>query len=98
MSLPQQILDLRFGNPHRLVGFDLDQYVRNRLAVYLTGTPHEPKLRRRDRDKDNIVLVLPRAGLPLLSQHSDDIKRHAGDPNLTANRIASSEELLCDGL
>src|SRR5215216_3856326 len=98
MPLSQQCFDLRLSKPHRLVRFSLDQDVCDRLAINLTRAPHQTQLRRRDRDEDDIVLILASTVLSFLRENADHFEWDTRDPDLFTNRIIRPEQLLRDRL
>ena len=60
------------------------------------GDAHHALLGRRQRDVDDIVLVLAEAGTSLRCQDADDLERLVLDANVLADRVLRAEQVLRD--
>src|SRR4029434_11338761 len=75
VALAEQRADLVFGLGHVLAGSDLDRDRADRAGVGLADAEHL-LFRGRQRDQDEIVLILPPGALSLARQDGDDGGRH----------------------
>src|SRR5207253_10189316 len=92
MALPQEHADLVLGLGHVLPGADLDG---DRVDGARVGLAHAEDflLRRRERDQDDVVLVLPPRVLTLAREQADHRERDLLDADDLAHGLGLSEEV-----
>src|SRR5207249_1143354 len=92
MALAQERADLVLGLGHVLAGADLDGDRADGAGIGLTHAQHL-FLRRRERDQDDVVLILTPGVLALAREKAHHRERDLLDPDDLADRVGLAEEV-----